>query len=90
MKGEANMIKIKLLAALAAGALAFPALAQTQAPGLDKRQASPEARAPQGTQAGQLTAKTKKGTTKVAAKAQDRKGPRSAKEKPGKQVAPAR
>ena len=44
------MMKIKLLAALAAVALALPAVAQ----------AAQEARTPKGTQSGQLTAKADK------------------------------
>ncbi len=51
------MITIKLLAAFAAAALALPALAQTQTPGIDKRQANQEARIQQGVQSGQLTPK---------------------------------
>ena len=51
------MIKIKLLAAMAALALALPALAQSTAPNGDKPQAKPAARTAQGAKSGQLTAK---------------------------------
>jgi len=51
------MMKIKLLAAIAAVALALPAMAQAAAPSVDKSQANPAARTPQGARTGQLTAK---------------------------------
>ena len=64
------MMKIKLLAALAA-VLALPALAQTT-PGVDKRQANQDARIQEGVQSGQLTAKEtaklEKGQAKVEKK----------------------
>jgi len=64
------MMKIKLLAALAAAALVLPAAAQTQTPVVDQRQANQDARIQQGVQSGQLTpketAKLEKGQAKVA------------------------
>ena len=51
------MIKIKLLAAIAAVAWALPALGQAAAPSVDKSQANPAARTQQGAKTGQLTAK---------------------------------
>jgi hypothetical protein len=68
-KETQKMMKIKLLAALTAAAFALPALAQTQTPGIDKRQANQDARIQQGVQSGQLTpketAKLEKGQAKV-------------------------
>jgi hypothetical protein len=72
-EGEAKMIKIKLLAALVAGALAFPAYAQMQATGVDKRQANPEARAQKGARNGQLTPVAKKERKKAAKEKQDKR-----------------
>jgi len=69
------MIKIKLLAALVAGALAFPAIAQMQATAVDKRQANPEARAQKGARNGQLTPVAKKERKKAAKQKQDKRTP---------------
>jgi hypothetical protein len=77
-EGEANMIKIKLLAALAAAALALPAFAQMQTQGAEKRQANQEARTQKSAKSGQLTPVAKKERKKAA------------KEKQGKRTTPAR
>jgi len=81
------MIKIKLLAALVAGALALPAAAQTATLAVD----------PQPAQSGQLTSKAKadgkaaKKDRKKLAKGQDKQGAKKTKQKQDRQVnAPAK
>lgn len=50
-------MKLKTAIAAAIAAIAVPVFAQTATPGIDKRQASQEARIQQGVQSGALTAK---------------------------------
>ena len=77
------MIKIKLLAALAAGALALPAMAQTQTP----NQGAP---VKQGAQSGQLTPKETAKLEKAQKVAGKEAKANKKRKKPVKQAAPAK